>query len=143
MRDIEEDSLGEGREGIYGDFKKIGDRDLGLEVEEVKWIVDQIVRGAEQNEAVVRCCGIIPSVMDIVNRKRGGLEEGWRRRLEAEQSRGLVWEVSNWNNILGSNLPMDSLHSTGTGINGKRKERMRRIWRLGIAREVSPWGKGH
>ena len=44
-------------------------------MEEIKWIVDQIVRGAEQNEAVVRCCGIIPSVMDIVNRKRGGLEE--------------------------------------------------------------------
>ena len=76
LRDIEEDSLGVGKQGIYGDFKKIGDRDLGMEVEEIKWIVDQIVRGAEQNEAVVRCNGIIPSVMDIVNRKRGG---GWRR----------------------------------------------------------------
>ena len=43
---------------------------------EIKWIVDQIVRGAEQNEAVVRSCGIIPSVVDIVNRKRGGARGG-------------------------------------------------------------------
>ena len=118
LRDIEEDSLGVGKQGIYGDFKKIGDRDLGLEVEEIKWIVDQIVRGAEQNEAVVRSCGIIPSVVDIVNRKGVGVRGG----VEAEQSRVLVWEASNWNNFLGRNLPMGSFHSTGAGINGRRKE---------------------
>ena len=86
LRDIEEDSLGEGREGIYGDFRRIGDQDLGLEVGEIKWIVDQIVRGAEQNVAVVRSCGIIPSVVDIVNRKGVGVRGG----VEAEIGDGAV-----------------------------------------------------
>ena len=81
LGDIEADVLGvEGKEGIYGDLKKIGDLDLELGIDEVKWIVNQLMRGVEQSDAVIHCGGIIPSLVAIKRRRevgaRGGMEVG-------------------------------------------------------------------
>ena len=81
LRDMEEDVLGvEGKEGIYGDLKKIGDLDLELGIDEVKWIVNQLMRGEEQSNAVIHCGGVIPSLVAIRRRRevgaRGGMEVG-------------------------------------------------------------------
>ena len=85
LRDIEEDILGvEGREGIYGDLKKVGDLDLGLEVDGVKWIVNQLMRGVNKMMQLFGVEEFFHWWWKVGGGKGRGLEGGWRWKVEME-----------------------------------------------------------